>query len=104
MAWEPKKPLKVETIEVAPPKAGEVRLKVRVERGLAACAAHTKNSIVLSASYLFLTGGLLSCTSSQVMANALCHTDVYTLDGQDPEGADWRPPNRFRDSFLGSDP
>jgi len=38
----------VETIEVAPPKAGEVRVKV--------------------------------------IANALCHTDIYTLSGADPEG------------------
>jgi S-(hydroxymethyl)glutathione dehydrogenase / alcohol dehydrogenase len=28
VAWEPKKPLVVEQIEVAPPKEGEVRLKV----------------------------------------------------------------------------
>lgn len=28
MAWEAKKPLVIEEIEVAPPKAGEVRLKV----------------------------------------------------------------------------
>jgi len=48
VAWEPKKPVTVETITVAPPKAGEVRLKV--------------------------------------ISNALCHTDVYTLNGQDPEG------------------
>jgi S-(hydroxymethyl)glutathione dehydrogenase/alcohol dehydrogenase len=48
VAWEPKAPLSVETIEVAPPRAGEVRLKV--------------------------------------VANALCHTDIYTLDGLDPEG------------------
>ena len=34
--------------QVAPPKAGEVRVKV--------------------------------------IANALCHTDIYTLDGHDPEG------------------
>ena len=40
--------LRVETIVVAPPKAGEVRLKVA--------------------------------------ANALCHTDIYTLEGSDPEG------------------
>lgn len=40
--------LRIETIQVAPPKAGEVRLKV--------------------------------------VANALCHTDVYTLTGCDPEG------------------
>jgi S-(hydroxymethyl)glutathione dehydrogenase/alcohol dehydrogenase len=48
VAWEPKKPLSIETIEVAPPKAGEIRIKVH--------------------------------------ANALCHTDIYTLDGHDPEG------------------
>jgi Zn-dependent alcohol dehydrogenase len=35
-------------IQIAPPKAGEVRVKV--------------------------------------IANALCHTDIYTLDGHDPEG------------------
>ena len=28
VAWEAKKPLTLETIEVAPPKAGEVRIKV----------------------------------------------------------------------------
>lgn len=28
VAWEPKKPLSIETIEVAPPKAGEVRVKI----------------------------------------------------------------------------
>ncbi|EAA09898.4 AGAP010499-PA, partial [Anopheles gambiae str. PEST] len=28
VAWEPKQPLSIETIEVAPPKAGEVRIKV----------------------------------------------------------------------------
>lgn len=40
--------LRTETIVVAPPKAGEVRLKVH--------------------------------------SNALCHTDIYTLEGSDPEG------------------
>ena len=48
VAWGPKQPLKNETIVVAPPKAGEVRVKV--------------------------------------ISNALCHTDIYTLDGHDPEG------------------
>jgi S-(hydroxymethyl)glutathione dehydrogenase/alcohol dehydrogenase len=48
VAWAPNQPLSIETIEVAPPKKGEVRIKV--------------------------------------IANALCHTDVYTLSGQDPEG------------------
>jgi len=48
VAWEAKKPLDVTDIQIAPPKAGEVRVKV--------------------------------------MSNALCHTDIYTLDGHDPEG------------------
>ncbi|KAH8093602.1 S-formylglutathione hydrolase [Aureococcus anophagefferens] len=48
VAWKAKEDLKLETIVVAPPKAGEVRVKV--------------------------------------VANALCHTDVYTWSGQDPEG------------------
>jgi len=48
VAWKAKEPLKLETILVAPPRAGEVRVKV--------------------------------------VANALCHTDVYTWSGQDPEG------------------
>lgn len=47
-AYAPNQPLTVEDIVVAPPKAGEVRLKV--------------------------------------IANALCHTDIYTLSGQDAEG------------------
>ena len=48
IAWEANKPLDVTEVEVAPPKAGEVRVRV--------------------------------------IANALCHTDIYTLEGHDPEG------------------
>lgn len=48
VARAPQQPLTLETITVAPPGPGEVRV--------------------------------------QVVANALCHTDVYTLDGHDPEG------------------
>merc|ERR1719312_1182901 len=48
VAWEAKKPLDVTDIQIAPPKKGEVRVKI--------------------------------------VANALCHTDIYTLDGHDPEG------------------
>jgi len=48
VAWEAKKPLVIEDIEVAPPKAGEVRIKV--------------------------------------LATGVCHTDSYTLGGNDPEG------------------
>ena len=48
MAWGPKEPLTHERVTVAPPRAGEIRVKV--------------------------------------ISNALCHTDIYTLDGHDPEG------------------
>ena len=48
VAWGPKEPLTHERITVAPPRAGEIRVKV--------------------------------------ISNALCHTDIYTLDGHDPEG------------------
>jgi Zn-dependent alcohol dehydrogenase len=48
VAYGPKQPLTIEEVYVAPPKKGEVRIKV--------------------------------------IANALCHTDIYTLDGCDPEG------------------
>jgi S-(hydroxymethyl)glutathione dehydrogenase/alcohol dehydrogenase len=48
VAHAPKQPLVCENVTVAPPKAGEVRVRV--------------------------------------VANALCHTDVYTWEGSDPEG------------------
>jgi len=49
VAWEAGKDLTIEDIEVAPPKAHEVRIEI------------------------YYTG--------------VCHTDAYTLSGQDPEGA-----------------
>ena len=48
VAWAANQPVDITEVEVAPPKAGEVRVKV--------------------------------------IANALCHTDIYTLEGHDPEG------------------
>ncbi|EJU06158.1 class III ADH enzyme [Dacryopinax primogenitus] len=48
VAWEPGKPVTLETVEVAPPKAHEVRIHI----------LHT----------------------------GICHTDAYTLSGQDSEG------------------
>jgi len=48
VAWAAKQPLSFETVQVAPPKAGEVRIRI----------THT----------------------------AVCHTDAYTLGGDDPEG------------------
>jgi len=49
VAWAAEQPLSIEEIEVDPPKAGEVRVKIE----------HT----------------------------GVCHTDAYTLSGQDSEGA-----------------
>jgi len=49
VAWEPKKPLAIEEIEVEGPRQGEVLLKV--------------------------------------VASGVCHTDAFTLSGDDPEGA-----------------
>ncbi|KAI6228794.1 S-(hydroxymethyl)glutathione dehydrogenase [Aphelenchoides fujianensis] len=48
VAWEAKKPLQLEEVEVAPPQKGEVRIRV--------------------------------------LYAAVCHTDTFTLDGDDPEG------------------
>eukprot|EP00455_Lapot_gusevi_P053099 TRINITY_DN820_c0_g1_i1.p1 TRINITY_DN820_c0_g1~~TRINITY_DN820_c0_g1_i1.p1 ORF type:complete len:405 (+),score=188.94 TRINITY_DN820_c0_g1_i1:68-1216(+) len=49
IAWAANQPLSIEEVEVAPPKAGEVRVKI--------------------------------------LYSGVCHTDAYTLSGQDPEGA-----------------
>jgi len=49
VAWEPAKPLSIEDVEVSPPKAHEVRVKI--------------------------------------LYTGICHTDQYTLSGNDSEGA-----------------
>ncbi|WP_264192359.1 S-(hydroxymethyl)glutathione dehydrogenase/class III alcohol dehydrogenase [Marinobacter nauticus] len=48
IAWGPGQPLSIEEVDVMPPKAGEVRVKV--------------------------------------IATGVCHTDAFTLSGEDPEG------------------
>lgn len=48
VAWKAGAPLSIENVEVAPPRAGEVRIKL--------------------------------------MATGVCHTDAFTLSGEDPEG------------------
>ncbi len=48
VAWAAGEPLKIEQVQVAPPKPGEVRIKV--------------------------------------IASGVCHTDAFTLSGDDPEG------------------
>ena len=49
VAWEPRKPLSIEVVDVEGPREGEVLLKV--------------------------------------VASGVCHTDAFTLSGDDPEGA-----------------
>lgn len=48
IAWGPNQALTIEEVEVAPPKAGEVRVRI--------------------------------------VATGVCHTDAFTLSGEDPEG------------------
>ena len=48
IAWKAGAPLSIEEVDVAPPKAGEVRVKI--------------------------------------VATGVCHTDAFTLSGEDPEG------------------
>ncbi|GGY33723.1 S-(hydroxymethyl)glutathione dehydrogenase [Bacterioplanes sanyensis] len=48
IAWKAGEPLSIETVEVDPPKAGEVRVRI--------------------------------------VATGVCHTDAFTLSGEDPEG------------------
>jgi S-(hydroxymethyl)glutathione dehydrogenase/alcohol dehydrogenase len=48
VAWAPEEPLSLEEVDVMPPQAGEVRVRI--------------------------------------VASGVCHTDAYTLSGQDPEG------------------
>ncbi len=89
IAWEAKKPLDVRTVTVAPPGAGEVR------RTSAACdpsdAPPKLHTSPQAWHACLLTHHMPAVPCSQVrikvMATALCHTDAYTLDGLDPEGA-----------------
>ena len=48
VAWAPGQPLKIEEVDLAPPNAGEVLIKI--------------------------------------VASGVCHTDAFTLSGDDPEG------------------
>nr|WP_245635131.1 S-(hydroxymethyl)glutathione dehydrogenase/class III alcohol dehydrogenase [Marinobacterium profundum] len=48
IAWGPKQPLSIEEVDVMPPQAGEVRVRI--------------------------------------IASGVCHTDAFTLSGEDPEG------------------
>ncbi|KAI8520939.1 NAD/NADP dependent alcohol dehydrogenase [Branchiostoma belcheri] len=89
----------IETIEVAPPKEHEVRIKV-LATGVCHTDAYTLESPLakhkpvqaLEGYWLqecatrMLTPWKGLCLASGVLATGVCHTDAYTLDGHDPEG------------------
>uniref|UniRef100_A0A183EBA6 ADH_N domain-containing protein n=1 Tax=Gongylonema pulchrum TaxID=637853 RepID=A0A183EBA6_9BILA len=90
IAWEPQKPLKIEEIEVAPPKEGEVRIKVILKSILVSRAVNlrlfrNKNAQLLACIFVELEkeSGFYSF---KILYAAICHTDAYTLGGNDPEG------------------
>ncbi len=58
VAFAPGKPLEIVEIDVAPPKKGEVLIKV----------THTGEVLI------------------KVTHTGVCHTDAFTLSGDDPEG------------------
>jgi S-(hydroxymethyl)glutathione dehydrogenase / alcohol dehydrogenase len=65
IAWEAGGKLSVEDIEVAPPKAHEVRVKI-----------------------LWTGVRSIPCIRTfETLTLQVCHTDAYTLSGKDPEGA-----------------
>lgn len=81
VAWEAAKPLTLETIEVAPPRAGEVRVKVEYT-GL----CHTVSASIDPRDARCCCDEMLTRMSANNAASC-CVQDYYTLSGNDPEGA-----------------
>lgn len=65
VCWGAGEELKVEEVEVAPPKAGEVRIHI----------LHTGRRILRSNTVSF----------TNQTSVGICHTDEYTRSGKDPE-------------------
>lgn len=83
MAWEPSKPLVIEEVEVAPPEANEIRIKVRdVYKHNFVTRILSLNVRPLHRLHIFM-----DCFSlGQIVATAVCHTDLYHLfDTKDKE-------------------
>lgn len=70
MAWEPKKPVVIEEIEVAPPQANEVRIKVRKLLFRPDTDLFTAHAFHCEVVIFILV---------QMVATAVCHTDLYHL-------------------------
>lgn len=66
VCWGAGEPLKIEEVEVAPPQAHEVRIKILYTG---------RFKIAVSCRYNILTTASLG----------ICHTDEYTRSGKDPE-------------------
>jgi S-(hydroxymethyl)glutathione dehydrogenase / alcohol dehydrogenase len=67
VCWGAGEPLKIETVQVAPPQANEVRIKI--------LWTGTSSSLFASLSSHLPT-----------KTKGICHTDEYTRSGKDPEG------------------
>ena len=78
IAWEAEKPLDVVDIEVAPPQA-----RPTLRTAVFAQPAEAHRPPACDDLPQSLQAGEVRI---KVVATALCHTDAYTLSGQDPEG------------------
>ena len=72
VCWGAGEPLKVEDVEVEPPRAHEVRIKI----------LHTGKSLPTLATFP------PSLLTLYVILQGICHTDEYTRSGSDPEVCD----------------
>lgn len=87
MAWEPNKPLVMEEIEVAPPQANEVRIKVRDVQLFFGLRSNPPGSpFRWKESRCFHFVAVLS-RGPQIVATGVCHTDLYHLfEGMHKDG------------------
>lgn len=86
VAWEPGKPLSIEEVEVAPPKAHEVRIKVWQKSQTWTGSPTQIRLKINSYVHMFQFPPFKTLSCAQVFATGVCHTDAYTLGGSDPEG------------------
>lgn len=66
MAWEVGKPLTIETIDVQPPKAREVRVKVSLYKTVARAIRRENRIYLLESDYARQNHGMAQCMSQLV--------------------------------------
>ena len=76
VAWEAKKPLDVTDIQVT------FRFPLKIST---VSYIPKKISLHIQLSHLQIAPPKAGEVRVKVISNALCHTDIYTLDGHDPE-------------------